>query len=94
MCFCPFSIITAPPTESQAGFGETRPGCLIVGAPGDAPRFPPFTSAIHQRGAWGCEYVHGGIRALSDEGLGCRRALKNLRGFGMRLKVPLGNCDP
>ena len=40
MCFCPLSIITAPPTGSQAGFGQTAPVRHVLGAPGDALRFP------------------------------------------------------
>lgn len=44
-----------------------------------------------------CGLVHmytGPLGALADEGLDCRRALKNVRGFGMRLSKPLGYCDP
>lgn len=40
MCFCLLGIITAPPTGSQAAYGKTKPVHHVLGALGDALRFP------------------------------------------------------
>lgn len=84
MCFCPLSIII-PPTHRVLACSMHTGGyrwCTQV------PSSPTREE---------CGVVHmyvGPLGALADEGLGCRRALKNVRGFGMRLREPLGCGDP
>ncbi len=69
MCFCPFSIITAPPTRSQACFGQTESVRHVLGAPGDALRFhlhPPERSV----GWCICTRGHGGHSLMRAEAAG------------------------
>ena len=80
-----------PPPPSLGLVLDGAPVCHVVTAPGDALRLPPSLTR-EERGL--VHICRGPLGALADEGLGCRRSLKDVRGFGMRLKVPLGCCDP
>lgn len=91
MCFCPLSIITAPPYRVSGLFWTDRVCPSRTGGSRWWTQVPPSPTREE------CGVVHmckGPLGALADEGLGCRRALKNVRGFRMRLKVPLGYHDP
>lgn len=87
----PPASLLPPPTGSQAGFGQTEPVPHVRGGSRWCIQVPPSPT----REEFGVVHMcTGPSGALADEGLGCRRALNNVRGFGMRLKVPLGYRDP
>lgn len=91
VCFCPFNIIIGPPYRVSALFWTDRACSSRTGGSRWCTQVPPSPTR-KERGV-----VHmcmGPLGALADEVLDCRRALKNAKGFGMKLKVPLGYHDP
>lgn len=91
MRLCPLSIITAPPTGSQACFGETECVCLVLGASGDALRFPlhpPERSEGQCLCAWG-HWGHSLMRIWAAGGL-----WKMLEVLGWDLWYPWDTVTP
>ena len=91
MCFCPLSIITGPPYRVSGWFWTDRVCSPRTGGSRWCTQVPRSPTREERGAVLMCT---GPLGALADEGLGCRRALKNVRGFWDKTKDTLGMLWP